>query len=107
MNHCIETAVDMLVHLATRACVLPSLQARTAAHASRRAAVLTHECCERRALSFFLGVTAYDYFPCQHQIFYHLKGGKSFWYDPVFKVETMNGEVVWRRRHYRVKRDKV
>jgi len=46
---------------------------------------------------------AYDYFPCQHQIFYHLKGGKSFWYDPVFQVTTMAGEVVWRRRHYRVK----
>ncbi|KAK3282519.1 hypothetical protein CYMTET_9743, partial [Cymbomonas tetramitiformis] len=47
---------------------------------------------------------AYDYFPCQHQIFYHI--GKSFWYDPVFKVTTLAGDEVWRRRHYRVKRGK-
>mmetsp|Transcript_9912 Transcript_9912/g.36270 ORF Transcript_9912/g.36270 Transcript_9912/m.36270 type:complete len:550 (+) Transcript_9912:98-1747(+) len=49
---------------------------------------------------------AYDYFPCQHQIFYEAAKGKSFWYDPIFKVETMEGEIVWRHRHYRVKRAK-
>lgn len=27
---------------------------------------------------------AYDYFPCQFQLFYRGKGG--MWYDPVFKV---------------------
>ena len=32
--------------------------------------------------------------------------GKNFWYDPVFKVETIDGEIVWRHRHYRVKRAK-
>lgn len=26
------------------------------------------------------------------------------WYDPVFKVTTLAGVPVWRRRHYRVKR---
>ena len=26
------------------------------------------------------------------------------WYDPVFKVVTLDGREVWRRRHYRVKR---
>eukprot|EP01041_Mallomonas_annulata_P003646 gene3646-7273_t len=45
---------------------------------------------------------AYDYFSCQHQIFYKDVGrGGSMWYDPVFKVETLSGEDVWRRRHYR------
>ena len=47
---------------------------------------------------------AYDIFPCQHQIFYYGKGGKSFWYDPVFKAITLDGRETWRRRHYRVKR---
>jgi hypothetical protein len=36
------------------------------------------------------GGTAYDYFPCQHQIFYHLKGGKSFWYElPIGKQRKL------------------
>ncbi len=50
---------------------------------------------------------AYDYFGCQHQIFYPKTGVKGMWYDPVFKVETLAGEDVWRRRHYsvRVKKD--
>lgn len=30
---------------------------------------------------------AYDYFPCQHQLFYRGKGN-SFWYEPIFKVST-------------------
>lgn len=47
---------------------------------------------------------AYDVFPCQFQIFYYGKGGKSFWYDPVFKVITQDGRETWRRRHYRVRR---
>ena len=46
---------------------------------------------------------AYDYFGCQHQIFYPKDGSKGLWYDPVFKVDTLSGEVVWRRRHYSVK----
>lgn len=28
-------------------------------------------------------------------------------YDPVFQVKTIDGRTVWRRRHYRVKRDRV
>ena len=47
---------------------------------------------------------AYDCFSCQHQIFYKDKG-KNFWYDPVFKVVTLENKEVWRRRHYRVIRD--
>jgi len=48
---------------------------------------------------------AYDYFSNQHQIFYFDKRSKStMWYDPVFKVVTLKGVPVWRRRHYRVKR---
>eukprot|EP00903_Cladosiphon_okamuranus_P006721 g6558.t1 len=46
---------------------------------------------------------AYDFFPSQHQIFYRGRGKNEMWYDPVFKVVTINGEKVWRRRHYRVK----
>lgn len=50
---------------------------------------------------------AYDFFPCQHQIFYHTKNGKSFWYDPVFRVLKLDGTPVWRRRHYRVRRGRT
>jgi len=49
---------------------------------------------------------AYDSFPSQHQIFYRAAKGKTMWYDPVFKVRTLAGEWEWRKRHYRVKRDK-
>ncbi len=28
----------------------------------------------------------------------------TMWYDPVFKVEKFDGNEVWRRRHYRVRR---
>ena len=44
---------------------------------------------------------AYDAFPLQHQIFYEAKGGASLWYDPVFAVETLQGGLVWTKRHYR------
>ena len=46
---------------------------------------------------------AYDAFPMQHQIFYPSGGGngKSLWYDPVFCVETLQGDLVWCKRHYR------
>jgi hypothetical protein len=48
---------------------------------------------------------AYDYFSNQHQIFYRDRAKPSLiWYDPVFKVTTIDGEEVWRRRHYRVRR---
>lgn len=48
---------------------------------------------------------AYDTFSDQHQIFYREKSRpKIMWYDPVFKVETLDGQEVWRRRHYRVRR---
>ncbi|KAK1403778.1 VDE domain-containing protein [Heracleum sosnowskyi] len=50
---------------------------------------------------------AYDQFPCQYQLFYRGKAKGSFWYEPVFQVKTIDGELVWRRRKYRVKRSKV
>ena len=50
---------------------------------------------------------AYDYFSCQHQLFYRNNETNHVWYDPVFKVTTLDGDEVWRRRHYRVKRSKV
>ena len=37
---------------------------------------------------------AYDYFPCQHQLFYRGKGRGQFWYEPVFKAITLDGEEV-------------
>lgn len=37
---------------------------------------------------------AYDFFPSQHQIFYRGKGERQMWYDPVFKVFTLNNEEV-------------
>ncbi|KAG0631809.1 hypothetical protein M758_1G280700 [Ceratodon purpureus] len=50
---------------------------------------------------------AYDQFPCQYQLFYRGKAKGSMWYDPVFKVQTLDERMLWRRRHYRVKRDIV
>ncbi|KAI4310713.1 hypothetical protein MLD38_035667 [Melastoma candidum] len=50
---------------------------------------------------------AYDQFPCQYQLFYHGKAKGSFWYEPVFQVKTLEGNIVWRRRKYRVKRGKI
>ena len=45
---------------------------------------------------------AYDAFPAQHQIFYPSdKSAATLWYDPVFKVETLDGRSVWTKRHYR------
>lgn len=50
---------------------------------------------------------AYDYFSDQHQIFYRDEARQSvMWYDPVFKVVTLDDEEVWRRRHYRVRNKK-
>ena len=50
--------------------------------------------------------SAYDRFPCQHQIFYPGRGRGVAWYDPTFQVILPDGERVWRRRHYRVRRDR-
>lgn len=46
---------------------------------------------------------AYDQFPNQNQIFYKATSGKDMWYDPVFRVETIDGRNVWCKRHYRVR----
>lgn len=46
---------------------------------------------------------AYDQFPSQNQIFYPASRGRSMWYDPVFRVETLDGRHVWCHRHYRVR----
>ncbi|XP_047155041.1 uncharacterized protein LOC124826291 [Vigna umbellata] len=50
---------------------------------------------------------AYDQFPCQYQLFYRGKEKGSFWCEPVFQVKTLEGQMVWRRRKYRVRRGKV
>ena len=46
---------------------------------------------------------AYDQFPSQNQIFYMNTKGKDMWYDPVFRVETIDGRNVWCKRHYKVR----
>lgn len=50
---------------------------------------------------------AYDQFPSQNQIFYNSADGRSMWYDPVFRVETIDGRNVWAKRHYKVRDGKV
>jgi hypothetical protein len=50
---------------------------------------------------------AYDQFPSQNQIFYESVNKKAMWYDPVFRVETIDGRNVWCKRHYRVRDGKV
>jgi len=71
--------------------------------------------CERLATSWKVAAganVAYDQFPSQNQIFYESasnqpkndENGKQFlWYDPVFRVETIDGRNVWCKRHYRVR----
>ena len=49
---------------------------------------------------------AYDFFPCQYQLWYRTRG-KAMWYDPIFKVITLDGRETWRRRHYKVRRADV
>eukprot|EP00978_Attheya_sp_CCMP212_P006776 scaffold15757_cov54-Attheya_sp.AAC.3 len=46
---------------------------------------------------------AYDQFPSQNQIFYESVNGRDMWYDPVFRVETVDGRNVWAKRHYKVR----
>ena len=64
-----------------------------------------HSCSQQKQWSWKIVVganPAYDAFPMQHQIFYPSGGkGKSLWYDPVFCVETLDGDLVWCKRHYR------
>eukprot|EP00560_Eucampia_antarctica_P004442 CAMPEP_0197841776 /NCGR_PEP_ID=MMETSP1437-20131217/46367_1 /TAXON_ID=49252 ORGANISM="Eucampia antarctica, Strain CCMP1452" /NCGR_SAMPLE_ID=MMETSP1437 /ASSEMBLY_ACC=CAM_ASM_001096 /LENGTH=578 /DNA_ID=CAMNT_0043451577 /DNA_START=108 /DNA_END=1844 /DNA_ORIENTATION=+ len=50
---------------------------------------------------------AYDQFPAQNQIFYKSANGRGMWYDPVFRVETIDGRSVWCKRHYKVRDGKV
>lgn len=50
---------------------------------------------------------AYDQFPSQNQIFYENVNGNGLWYDPVFRVETVDGRNVWCKRHYRVRDGEV
>lgn len=50
---------------------------------------------------------AYDKFPSQHQLFYSAVRGRDLWYDPVFRVQTLNDETVWCKRHYKVRSGKI
>lgn len=69
---------------------------------------LLHEDLQRWSWKVVAGQNpAYDYFSCQHQLYYRdAKNKKQLWYDPVFKVTTLYGEEVWRRRHYKTRRGK-
>ncbi|KAK6150538.1 hypothetical protein DH2020_015470 [Rehmannia glutinosa] len=49
---------------------------------------------------------AYDQFPCQYQLFYR-EGQRVILVRAVFQVRTLDGDLVWRRRKYRVKRGKI
>ena len=46
---------------------------------------------------------AYDQFPSQNQLFYPAARGRDMWYDPVFRVETLDGRNIWCKRHYKVR----
>lgn len=46
---------------------------------------------------------AYDQFPSQNQIFYETANRRDMWYDPVFRVETIDGRNIWCKRHYKVR----
>lgn len=50
---------------------------------------------------------AYDKFPSQSQLFYPAARGSDMWYDPVFRVETLDGRDIWCKRHYKVRPQKV
>lgn len=53
----------------------------------------------------FAGMNAaFDRFPCQYQLFFKGAARNSYWYRPVFKVQTLEGETVWRERLYRMRR---
>ncbi|KAK7247501.1 hypothetical protein RIF29_42384 [Crotalaria pallida] len=56
---------------------------------------------------FALQNPAYGQFPCQYHLFYRGKAKDSFWYEPVYKVKTLDGRMVWTRQKYRVKRGKI
>ena len=79
---------------------------------------LTHETAERIMQGWFgekkfswIAVAgnndAFDAFPNQYQIWYPGKAKNSFWYNPVFKVNTLDGRTVWRRSDYRCRRESV
>ena len=42
---------------------------------------------------------AYDQFPSQNQLFYPAARGRDMWYDPVFRVRTLDGRNVWCKRY--------
>ena len=46
---------------------------------------------------------AYDQFPNQHQLFYPAAKGRDMWYDPFFRVVTLDGRNIWCQRHYKVR----
>jgi len=68
------------------------------------------ECSKKTNISWKVSAganVAYDQFPSQNQIFYESADGRSMWYDPVFRVETIDGRNVWAKRHYRVRDGKI
>ena len=98
---------------------IPS-QPRPQPMATFRGAPMTHDIAERLfhgwmvdgeetfSWRVFAGMNAaFDRFPCQYQLFFPGKAKGSFWYRPIFKVKTLEGETVWRERLYRVRRQPI
>lgn len=42
---------------------------------------------------------AYDQFPSQNQLFYPAARGRDMWYDPIFRVVTLDGRNIWCKRY--------
>ena len=42
---------------------------------------------------------AHNAFLMQHQIFYPSRSSNALWHDPVFCVETLQGDLIWCTRH--------
>jgi len=114
LSLCINEKHNCLRNTATRPDV-PNVQPMT----SFRGEPLTHEAAEDilignrgvegRNHSWILVCgqnPAYDEFPCQYQMFFRGKARNSLWYNPVFKVFTLDGKEVWRRSDYKCRQDK-
>lgn len=59
---------------------------------------LAHVCCAVCRAVLCCVMQAYDAFGCQHQLYYRGKGKGQMWYEPVFRVTTLEGQEVWRNR---------
>ena len=73
----------------------------------------THDTTVTSSTSPWLSLHDHHYFPfptspsIDPQIFYEDVETDKMWYDPVFRVETIDGRNVWCKRHYTVRNGKV